>query len=72
MDSQSNVRQPTKSNLGDEKLLIVGPEGGFSPLEIEFLHQMPRIRILNLPTPILRTPTAVAAGAGIILGSLLD
>jgi 16S rRNA (uracil1498-N3)-methyltransferase len=72
MDSQSPVRQPTKSNLGDEKLIIVGPEGGFSPLEIEFLHQMPGIRILNLPTPILRTPTAVATGAGIILGSLLD
>ncbi len=72
MDSQSNVRQSIKSNTTDSRLLIVGPEGGFSPLEIEFLHQMPGIRILNLPTPILRTPTAVATGAGIILGSLLD
>ena len=72
MDSQSNVRQSIKSNTADGRLLIVGPEGGFSPLEIEFLHQMPGIRILNLPTPILRTPTAVATGAGIILGSLLD
>jgi len=72
MDSQSNVPQSIKSNTSEGRLLIVGPEGGFSPHEIEFLHQMPGIRILNLPTPILRTPTAVATGAGIILGSLLD
>lgn len=72
MDSQSNVRQSIKSNTADSRLLIVGPEGGFSPPEIEFLHQMPGIKILKLPTPILRTPTAVSAGAGIILGSLLD
>ena len=72
MDSQSNVRQSIKSNKADSRLLIVGPEGGFSPQESEFLHQMPGIKILNLPTPILRTPTAVATGAGIILGSLLD
>lgn len=52
------------------RLLVVGPEGGFSPEEINFLHQRPKMRVLNLPTPILRTPTAVATGAGVILQSL--
>ncbi len=52
------------------RLLVVGPEGGFSPEEITFLHQRPKMSVLNLPTPIMRTPTAVATGAGVILQSL--
>lgn len=71
MDSQTEVEQK-KSKIPKPVLLIVGPEGGFSTEESLFLHKLPQTRILNLPTPILRTPTAVAAGAGIILGSLLD
>lgn len=71
MDSQ-NASQRTPSKKLNSSLLIVGPEGGFSPEEAQFLHQLPNIRIVNLPTPILRTPTAVATGAGILLGSLLD
>lgn len=71
MDSQ-NQTQGRPTNLRGPRLLIVGPEGGFSPEELSLLHLWPKIQILNLPTPILRTPTAVAAGAGIIIGSLLD
>ncbi len=71
MDSQ-NETGPKKASTGSPILLIVGPEGGFSPEESLFLHKWPQTKILNLPTPILRTPTAVATGAGIILGSLLD
>jgi 16S rRNA (uracil1498-N3)-methyltransferase len=72
MDSQSDSQNDNMPKNTDPKLLIVGPEGGFSKEERDFLHKLPNIRILNLPTPILRTPTAVSAGAGIILGSLLD
>ena len=71
LDSQNQTQDKLLKGPGD-RLLIVGPEGGFSPEEISLLHQWPRIKKLNLPTPILRTPTAVAAGAGILLGSLLD
>lgn len=71
MDSQNETKK-TKATKLKSALLIVGPEGGFSPEESAFLHQLPHIRIVNLPTPILRTPTAVATGAGILLGSLLD
>ena len=72
MDSQNPGHKVKFEKSLAPRLLIVGPEGGFSPLESELLHKMPKIRILNLPTPILRTPTAVAVGAGILLESLLD
>jgi 16S rRNA (uracil1498-N3)-methyltransferase len=71
MDSQHETKK-TQGQKMAAALLVVGPEGGFSPEESAFLHQLPKIRIVNLPTPILRTPTAVATGAGILLGSLLD
>lgn len=71
LDSQ-NETQKTQGQKLNKALLVVGPEGGFSPEESALLHKLSAIRIVNLPTPILRTPTAVAAGAGILLGSLLD
>jgi 16S rRNA (uracil1498-N3)-methyltransferase len=72
LDSQTHVAMaPSFEPLG-AKLLIVGPEGGFSLDELSVLHRLPHLKIINLPTPILRTPTAVAVGAGIILSSLLD
>lgn len=72
MDSQHSSTGFKKSNRLDKHLLIVGPEGGFSASEASYLHRLPGLQVLNLPTAILRTPTAVATGAGIILGSLLD
>lgn len=72
MDSQNKSQNAEKAKSIEPKLLIVGPEGGFAPEEASFIYKMPNIHIVNLPTPILRTPTAVATGAGILLGSLLD
>lgn len=72
MDSQTKSDNSGSGKSTDKRLLVVGPEGGFSPEELSLLHKWPKVRVLNLPTPILRTPTAVAAGAGIILGTLLD
>lgn len=71
MDSQTESRQNNDHKTVSPCLLIVGPEGGFSPQEIEELHRKPGMEVVRLPTPILRTPTAVATGAGIILGRLL-
>lgn len=71
LDSQTQTQDRLLKGPG-ARLLIVGPEGGFSPEEISLLQQWPKIKKINLPTPILRTPTAVSAGAGILLGSLLD
>lgn len=70
LDSQTKIGT-SKPSVSGKKLLIVGPEGGFSPRELTFLHGQEVVRVLNLPTPILRTPTAVATGAGIMMQSLL-
>jgi 16S rRNA (uracil1498-N3)-methyltransferase len=73
LDSQTKVEQK-KIMLGqkENQLLIVGPEGGFSSSEISFLHAVEKIHVVHLPTPILRSPTALATGAGYLLKSLLD
>lgn len=72
LDSQSEYQSMKNVAKIEGRLLIVGPEAGFSEDELALLHNFPNVSVINLPTPILRTPTAVATGAGIILKSLLD
>lgn len=73
MDSQSKrTDKGLKSDKSASRVLVVGPEGGFSPGELEKLHQLKNASVVQLPCPILRSPTAVAAGAGLIMGRLLD
>ena len=50
-----------------ELLLILGPEGGIAPEEWQVLQSLPQHQLLTLPTPILRTPTAVGACYGHLL-----
>lgn len=71
LDSQNEKSESTlkKSSVN---LLVVGPEGGFSPDELRFLRMRPGVESILLPTPILRTPTAVAAGAGLLLQRLMS
>jgi 16S rRNA (uracil1498-N3)-methyltransferase len=71
MDSQSQKTFKKMETSSAKKVLIVGPEGGFSSAELSFLHSLEMVHIICLPTPILRTPTAVATGAGIVIQSLL-
>lgn len=72
MDSQTKIGPKYFSlPISSAHLLIVGPEGGFSPHELSFLHAKEQVKVVNLPTPILRTPTAVATGAGMMIESLL-
>jgi 16S rRNA (uracil1498-N3)-methyltransferase len=72
LDSQTKIQADlVKIDPMAPRLLIVGPEGGFSPKELTFLHSQDIVKVVNLPTPILRTPTAVATGVGIMLQSLL-
>lgn len=70
LDSQS---QGVHSQMAKGKcLLIIGPEGGFSASELEFFDSVPNLLRLNLPTPIMRTPTALSCGFGVILQRLMD
>ena len=43
---------------GGAAVFLLGPEGGFSPQEIQAAERL-GARRLGLPTPVLRTPTAV-------------
>ena len=53
-------------------LMIVGPEGGLSIGEEEFLvKDIKNLTSLHLPTPILRAPNAVSVGAGLILSKII-
>lgn len=73
MNSQQNQPQEASElRRSSQVLLIVGPEGGFSPQELNDFHTNKKIINLQLETPILRTPTAVATGLGFLLGRLLD
>lgn len=49
---------------------VIGPEGGFSPEEELLLSKQANALATHLPTPILRTPTALAALAGVIFTKL--
>ncbi len=70
LDSQTG--QPGKSHgVSKENCLVIGPEGGFSPAELDYLRSQPNLESILLPTPILRTPTAVATGAGLVLQRLM-
>jgi 16S rRNA (uracil1498-N3)-methyltransferase len=70
LDSRSTGN--SASTQAGASLLVVGPEGGFSPAESDFFETIPLTERLLLPTPILRTPTAVAAGTGVLLQRLMD
>ena len=50
-----------------EKIILIGPEGGFSPKEIEQITNNGDVFSIHLPTPILRAPTAVASSIGYLL-----
>jgi 16S rRNA (uracil1498-N3)-methyltransferase len=47
--------------------VLVGPEGGFSPAEINLLNAHPQVVPFTLLTPILRTDTAVVAALTAVL-----
>ncbi len=70
LDSQRE-NKAASSKISRVNLLVVGPEGGFSEIELDLLRSLPHSESLHLPTPILRTPTALAAGVGVVLERLM-
>ena len=54
----------------DKILLIIGPEGGFSEAEENFLFKNSSLKVIHLPSFILRAPTAVVASMAWVMGKL--
>jgi len=72
LDSKGSRYDRFQFNTVASQLLVIGPEGGFSSREIDFFLGIKNIKSLHLPTGILRSPTAVAVGAGWILKGLMN
>ena len=53
--------------ISGEKIILIGPEGGFSPAEVAQITSKDHAYSIHLPTPILRAPTAVASSIGYLL-----
>lgn len=53
--------------INGEKIILIGPEGGFSLAEEALISSLPEVFSIHLPTPILRAPTAVASSIGYLL-----
>ncbi|MDC0255342.1 16S rRNA (uracil(1498)-N(3))-methyltransferase [Bacteriovoracales bacterium] len=58
----------TFQNEVEKVLLIIGPEGGLSGLEEDFIENIDNVNTVHLPTPILRAPHALATSVGYLLG----
>jgi 16S rRNA (uracil1498-N3)-methyltransferase len=56
------------SQIVASSVVIIGPEGGLSADEEEIITEMSASTVLNLPTNILRTSTAVSFCLGYVLG----
>lgn len=53
------------SQKGKPAAVLVGPEGGFSPAEMQMLRQHPSVQAVSLGSRILRAETAVAAALSV-------
>lgn len=62
---QSFVEKPIKK--GDNTLIVIGPEGGFSQKEFEYFNNNPSAEMLTLGDMILRAETATIVALGNVI-----
>jgi len=67
LSSEGAISGEREFNSSKRTLMMIGPEGGISSTETEFIQQLPNASCIHLKTPILRCATAVAAGVGYLL-----
>ncbi len=53
-----------EAGAGENSLLVVGPEGGFSSSERDFFKNLSNVKYITIKANILRSPTALIAGLG--------
>lgn len=68
-NSQINPDTTKAAVQNTAKTILIGPEGGFSPNEVEEILKFSKVQEIHLPTPIMRAPTAVASSVGYLLAS---
>jgi 16S rRNA (uracil1498-N3)-methyltransferase len=60
---------PPLASAPDPKALLVGPEGGFAPAEVEALRAHPFVTPVSLGPRVLRADTACIAGLALLQGT---
>ncbi len=72
--SSKDYVQTSRKKIGSFKkgLVIIGPEGGFSPIEESFLEGGSKNIKIHLSTPILRAPHALSVAVGFLMGCLVE
>ncbi len=58
--------------INSKKLMLIGPEGGFSEKEESWLAAINKTQFIHFPTPIMRAPTALSCARGYLLKPLFD
>lgn len=69
LTSQEDSSLSSVPSKGEKLLILIGPEGGFSAAENRFLDNISNLQKIKLQTHILRTPTAVSVGCGLLLAT---
>jgi 16S rRNA (uracil1498-N3)-methyltransferase len=59
--------KPNNCGILGARIILIGPEGGFSKREEAHILAKSNVFSIHLPTPILRAPTAVASSIGYLL-----
>jgi 16S rRNA (uracil1498-N3)-methyltransferase len=68
--SVSTLSPPARGSVpGDEWIVVVGPEGGLDPTELDVLHHAPRI---SLGPHVLKAETAPIAAAALLVDRVLQ
>lgn len=60
----------SRSDISNEILIFVGPEGGFSEKELKKIQNLPKCNSLRLSNTRLRAETAVVSSISLIINSL--
>lgn len=71
LDEESSKLNDLSVSPKEECLLALGPEGGFSPKDIEAIkNNFENVEKVQLDTEILRTPTALCVASGWLLSKM--
>ena len=71
-ESAHDVLTALKATKTDKFAVVIGPEGGFSDLEISIMHSMKNVHAIGLGPRILRAETAIITALALVQNYLGD